>query len=323
MNNLIVKLSDTIQNSNLKKLHEIKLHAISDGDLSISTIGDATITVLSGIVTYSGSPITTMPITSGNWTFVMTSGAKISLIGKEVLTKLQSRYAELTDGYTIDDLKYSPLTALTLSGNTEGSIDSLDVSALATLNLDDTKVTGSVDIFVNSSVIRSIQIRNTQVGGHLSSLVGKNLVSSCHFNDSNIFVNVTDVALMSTGNTNIQKYTNCYLYGDVSSMAEEVAQFGIPDKSKAMQFSWLTERHTNPDNCIIVNSFIPAASMFAFMNYGDYLDAMLIDQAQCKDAPSGRIIYVWGNHTANSGWENAVSTLKTRGYSVYINGKAQ
>ena len=106
-------------------------------------------------------------------------------------------------------------------------------------------------------------------------------------------------------------------------MDAEVAQFGTPDKNKVMPFKWLTERHANPDNCIIVNSFIPAASMFAFMNYGDYLDAMLIDQAQCKDAPSGRIIYVWGNHTDNSGWENAVSTLKTRGYSVYINGKEQ
>lgn len=323
MDNYITKLSGAIQNSNLKKLHEVKLRAISDGNLSITTNGDATITVLSGTVTYNGSPITTMPITSGNWTFVMTSGAKVSIIGKEKLTKLQSSVSELTDGYTLEDLSHSPLTHLQLTGDTAGSIESLDASILVKLYLDNTKVTGSIDVFANSTALTGIRIEGTQVGGHLSSLVGKALESSSHFKNSNIFVDVADIASMSSGNTNVQKYQNCYLYGDVSSMAAEVAIISKQDKDKIMSFTWLTQRHTDANNCIIVNTFIPEAEKVAFMNYGDYLDAMLIDQAQCKDAPSGDVIYVWGNHTANSGWENAVSTLKTRGYSVYINGKAQ
>ena len=64
-----------------------------------------------------------------------------------------------------------------------------------------------------------------------------------------------------------------------------------------------------------------------FMNYNNYLDAMLIDQAQCEVSSnataSTKVMNVYGTHTENSGWESAVATLKSKGYAVVINDVTQ
>lgn len=79
-------------------------------------------------------------------------------------------------------------------------------------------------------------------------------------------------------------------------------------------FSWKTER----DNSYKIISFEGA------VNFGNDLDAMLINQAKCQigfvssDESFKKLISCSGNRTSAS--DSAIQTLKGKGYNVYVNG---
>lgn len=320
---LVTTFKKKANNSNLRKYGELRLKAISDGTLTLRPeYGDVVLAVLSGSASYDGQPITTgTPIsqTSNNVTITVTNGTVLSIENKYALSSLRTTVMELTDGDSIESLYYSSYKYIQLAGNTSGSISGLDTTKLIQLRLDNTKVEGSIDIFVNSSVIKLIQVSYTNVGGNLSSLVNKDLDIACHFTNSNIQVNLADIKDMSSGNTATNKYQNTYLYGDASSLPASENTIYAQEETKIMQFTWLTQRHNTSGAYIIGNQ---SNSGTMFINYGTYLDDMLLDQAQCTASSSAtKTIIVYGTHTDNSGWETAVATLKSKGYTVTINGE--
>ena len=79
-------------------------------------------------------------------------------------------------------------------------------------------------------------------------------------------------------------------------------------------FSWKTER----------NNSYKIVSLEGAVNFGDDLDAMLINQAKCQigfidsDESFKKIISCSGNRTSAS--DSAIQTLKGKGYNVYVNG---
>lgn len=79
-------------------------------------------------------------------------------------------------------------------------------------------------------------------------------------------------------------------------------------------FSWKTER----DNSYKI------VSLEGTVNFGDDLDAMLINQAKCQigfvssDESYKKLISCSGNRTSAS--DSAIQTLKGKGYNVYVNG---
>ena len=78
---------------------------------------------------------------------------------------------------------------------------------------------------------------------------------------------------------------------------------------KNCNFTWKSERSSTSPIISITSS---AA------NFGDDLDAMLINQAKCKASTAdSKIIMVKGNKTSAS--DSAISELQSKGYTVVVN----
>lgn len=77
---------------------------------------------------------------------------------------------------------------------------------------------------------------------------------------------------------------------------------------------------TARDTSLSIVGFMPYNSPqgYRYVDFGDDLDNMLINQAACPAGTSGMSIAVNGNRTSAS--DAAVTTLKSKGYSVSVNG---
>lgn len=95
-------------------------------------------------------------------------------------------------------------------------------------------------------------------------------------------------------------YTN--VKGDASSLPSKCESLNTANQS----VSWKTNRPS---------SYVTVAAQF--VDFGEYLDAYLINQALCADG-SAKSIIVTGVKTEAS--DNAVATLIERGYSIRVNG---
>ena len=99
--------------------------------------------------------------------------------------------------------------------------------------------------------------------------------------------------------------------GDLSKMPSTETSVNVSKNPSV--FSWKTER----DNSYKIISLEGAA------NFGDDLDAMLINQAKCQigfvssDESYKKLISCSGNRTSAS--DSAIQTLKGKGYNVYVN----
>lgn len=99
--------------------------------------------------------------------------------------------------------------------------------------------------------------------------------------------------------------------GDLSKMPS--TETSVNASKNPSVFSWKTER----DNSYKI------VSLEGSVNFGDDLDAMLINQAKCQigfvssDESYKKLISCSGNRTSAS--DSAIQTLKGKGYNVYVN----
>lgn len=99
--------------------------------------------------------------------------------------------------------------------------------------------------------------------------------------------------------------------GDLSKMPS--TETNVNASKNPSVFSWKTER----DNSYKI------VSLEGAVNFGDDLDAMLINQAKCQigfvssDESYKKLISCSGNRTSAS--DSAIQTLKGKGYNVYVN----
>lgn len=99
--------------------------------------------------------------------------------------------------------------------------------------------------------------------------------------------------------------------GDLSKMPP--TETSVNANKNPSVFSWKTER----DNSYKI------VSLEGAVNFGDDLDAMLINQAKCQigfvdsDESYKKLISCLGNRTSAS--DSAIQTLKGKGYAVYVN----
>lgn len=117
-----------------------------------------------------------------------------------------------------------------------------------------------------------------------------------------------DVAAFAEGQ-NLEAIVDESIYsGDVSTLPAKVLEFhGVGN------LQWLG---TRPSTSMIMS--MPNTGGYP-CNFGDYLDAMLINQANCTSWPDGvKVIRVNGNRTAAS--DAAVATLKQLGWTIIVNG---
>ena len=99
--------------------------------------------------------------------------------------------------------------------------------------------------------------------------------------------------------------------GDLSKMPS--TETSVNASKNPSVFSWKTER----------NNSYKIISLEGAVNFGDDLDAMLINQAKCQigfvssDESYKKLISCLGNRTSAS--DSAIQTLKGKGYNVYVN----
>jgi len=192
-------------------------------------------------------------------------------------------------------------------------------SSIVDFIANNTMLEGDIDVFANCSKLNNLQLYNTKVEGDISSLAGITTLTNINIGFTNIH---GDIGTGLSGCTNLsQLYVEfCPLItGDLSKLGNNMRYVSASNSSG--QFIWNTTR--------------PSSAYIIAMNnvhLGEYLDAMLINQANCQPNKSTtstwwNSINVRGTHSTDAATRananNAVRALMNKGYSVIINGVLQ
>ena len=201
--------------------------------------------------------------------------------------------------------------------------------SLESLNFDDSSTTGDLSDFTHLVALKTLSgIRVSGLNGDISNLSSLMNIESISLGATSIngsinsLVNLpalndlcVDYCRNITGdiskfNDIISRFKVLFIHdtsisGDISNLDTTV--FLVP--SQYSNFSW---KNTRP-----ASKYIMSLSSF---NLGEDVDKMLIDQAECikPTIESPYIIDVYGTRTSSS--DSAVSKLKSKGYTIKING---
>lgn len=104
---------------------------------------------------------------------------------------------------------------------------------------------------------------------------------------------------------------------DFSKASDSVKICTLAIKDNKFNGLWKTTRPSSK-TIITFQGYQYATNLWKFIDFGNDLDAMLINQAECEAAASNKHIVVNGNRTSAS--DAAIATLKSKGYNVTING---
>ena len=191
--------------------------------------------------------------------------------------------------------------------------------AIVDFSAQNTQLEGDIDVFANCSKLNSLYLYNTNVEGDITSLSGITTLTYINVGYTKIH---GDIGTGLSGCTNLSQIyvENCPLIsGDLSKLNNNTRY--ISASATSGQFIWNTTR--------------PSTAYVIAMNnvhLGEYLDAMLINQANCQPNKSTtstmwNAITVRGVHstdpTVRANANNAVRALMNKGYSVTINGVLQ
>lgn len=300
---LVTKLNGSVSNMNIPKIGEMKLSFPKGGNqtqytrsvsLAMSTnskvrvVGghftDATLTGNLG-TELNAETESTLKIILSNENCTVFLGNKYSLLNLNSSNWDGSQVAPTVLGFPIEELSYSnAIKKLSVTkSKIYGDISALkNASKLTSFNLNDNpNVTGDISALADKPNLENIYLMNTNTYGNLENLVSNKLLKS-----------------ISAGNGSVT--------GDLSKMQ---ASFNNISCGNNCNFTWKGER----------SSTSPIISITGYAaNFGDDLDAMLINQAKCKASTTdSKVILVKGNKTAAS--DNAVSELQSKGYTVAIN----
>lgn len=164
-----------------------------------------------------------------------------------------------------------------------GDISSLkDLNNMQSINLSSTKVTGDISVFARKSNLMSLGFNATKVGGNIETL------SDCPLLET-----------MSLG-------YDVAITGDASRMP---SKFRNLTAGNLANLTWKNSRNASYP----IISFISATGI----NFGEDLDAMLINQATCAIPDSGvKSMTVIGKKTSAS--DAAIATLQQKGYTISV-----
>lgn len=319
---LITKLAGVTGNALLPKLGELPLQikpvdSPSEKSQKISLIFNAAsdLRVVGG--SFVDSALSTdkganMHVDVGGFDIYLKNVASNLFIGnKYALTQISMDRAAEGFSFDLSQLKYSKDMKVLLLGSAKvdnisevsnfkkltdltcfSCNDILDISNIKDLPLTNIgfgfnkKITG--DIANIPSTVVNITIYGTDIYGNYESVLGRKLSSL-----AGIFLDTR-------------------VGGDLSKMPSTETHINASNNPSV--FSWKTDR----DNSYKI------LSLEGSVNFGDNLDAMLINQAKCQigftssDESYKKRISCSGNRTSAS--DSAIQTLKGKGYNVYVNG---
>ena len=226
-----------------------------------------------------------------------TSDVEVALLGKYAITRINAYYNNQPNDtvyannkfFDIDDLKYS--------------------TALITLNLPGTQVSGDVVNLKNLTALTNLNLANTRVSGDIVNL--KNLTALTTLNlygeHTSLTGNIDELSALSKCTEISFKYSK--LTGNLATLPS-VCRFASFQNDKGSVFTWGTRSSSAKIIAIEGNATL------------NNIDKMLQDQAQCQvgfssgDAIWYKTIQVAGNRTSVS--DAAVATLQQKGYTIRI-----
>lgn len=144
---------------------------------------------------------------------------------------------------------------------------------------------------------------------------------TCDLSEFAKFTNLTsEVSLpsyasgdLSVFNSNFSKLTTIWagyaesqIYGDLSKLSPTITHVNV--ESRPNKFTWKGTRPSSAKICVFSGH----------ADFGDDIDAMLINQANCQKADTSTAFILKGNRTSAS--DAAVATLQSKGYTIWING---
>lgn len=218
------------------------------------------------------------------------------------------------EGYTPSNVNLAPISAHEAAdGFVKRNTNIVDFNASNTL------IEGDINVFANCPKLNNLQIYNTKISGDISALAGISTLTGLNIGYTDVFGDI-GVGLANCMNLRELYLESCrYITGDLSKCGNNM-RF-IAANNSTGQFTWETVRSSSANIIAMQNIHI-----------GEYLDAMLINQANCQPNYSNanavfNAISVRGSHstdpTVRANANNAVRALMNKGYSVTINGVLQ
>lgn len=117
---------------------------------------------------------------------------------------------------------------------------------------------------------------------------------------------------LSVFNSNFSKlntiwagYAEPQIYGDLSKLSPTISMVDVT--SRPNKFTWKGTRPSSAKICVFCG----------YADFGDDIDAMLINQANCQNSDTSNAFILKGNRTSAS--DKAVAALQAKGYTIWIN----
>ena len=303
-NCLVTKLKGSTSNNELLRIGEMRMRIAKvenptdanrgfgisvNKPVVLEIVGDGYFTDKT-LTVNKGKTITLNADVNGVW--VSNDNVEIAILDKYSITALSSFYPQTSAAYgsrlylNLSDLKYS--------------------TALTSLNLAGTQVTGDIANLKGLTALTSLNLRNTQVTGDIAAISPLSKLKDAQLNH----VTGDISAINNTKLTSIIISKSGGLSGDIAKLKSDFIYLGI-DSDTTSKFTW-SSRDTN--NYIFGNSGSPVLL--------SNLDDMLINMSQCRSGITStspiyyKSIQYQGNRTSAS--DDAVATLQQKGYTISI-----
>lgn len=326
---LVTKLKESVDDSSLERIGELRFtmgvdEIPSSGNRLITLASDVvqTVSIIDGNAYFTDSTFTqnygqVTELSAGTLTALYISNEEcvISIANKYELTNFfirsdgETSTVHSTAKFDISNLEgCTKLTVCYLpNSNVYGDIAVFDSCPnLQRLSLRyDSEIFGNLNAFTNLTQLQSVDLRDVPlITGDIASFANTaNAITYVMISSSNVtgdisvFENSRAVQLIMNGTS---------VYGDLSKMPSTLNGF-FKSAADVGTFTWTSTRSDA--------SFI--MTIATTLNLGTYVDAMLINQANCVAAPlSNKRISVKGTRTSAS--DAAIQTLESKGYTVTI-----
>lgn len=333
-NCLVTKLRSTVNNDALSILGKGKIHVVAESEahMFFSLNDTVTFKTLDGSAKLSHAaaptPVNTLTVdisTASNYPIYF--GAGDYYVTVDSVYDVKELKLE-TAGTKIVAREYAANENFGLKITSGCSADAVDFNGYDFKNL------------------KSIYIDNANFVFDVSNLKKSNIINYVYFTGRNIGGDITGAftGRAITGELNKVVFQNTNVYGSIDSLSDGVfVGFTINNNDGGKKNDITGNLALMPSSCKTVNFMgnnatftwtgtrtgyamsIAGDSNTTIPNLGEYVDAMLINQAACDlTAPLSqwdKSISVNGTHDPeNTDAVNAIATIKAAGWNVYING---
>ena len=349
-NCLVTKLKGSTSNNELLRIGEMRMRIAKvenptdanrgfgisvNKPVVLEIVGDGYFTDKT-LTVNKGKTITLNADVNGVW--VSNDNVEIAILDKYSITALSSFYPQTSAAYgsrlylNLSDLKYSTaLTSLNLAGTqVTGDIANLKgLTALTSLNLYSPQVTGDIANLKGLTALASLNLAGPQVTGDIANLKGLTALTSLNLRNTQVTGDIAAISPLSK----LKDAQLNHVTGDISAINNTKLTSIIISKSGGLSgdiaklksdFIYLgidsdttskftwSSRDTN--NYIFGNSGSPVLL--------SNLDDMLINMSQCRSGITStspiyyKSIQYQGNRTSAS--DDAVATLQQKGYTISI-----